>query len=181
MHYCISSHQIRVQYSLSVYCKLNESILNKNRSGIEYEYFALGILPISREILKSAYQHIFLYYTFKNTVELLHVPSRNTFLMSDNYNITVEILCLWTYVLFFQRRKTPYTSAYDSVCFSPKLKVGGYFLGLEYFVWKCTLQLVNRIPKSTLPPHPSNIGSTNTTFLYPSLLLFGPLKARAEF
>ncbi len=32
--------------------------------------------------------------TNKKTAELLDVPSRNTVLMSDNYDITVEILCL---------------------------------------------------------------------------------------
>ncbi len=65
--------------------------------GIEYEYFApRNSNNFPEESSKSAYQHIVLYYTFKKTVELLDVPSGNKYLpkLSDNSNITLEILCL---------------------------------------------------------------------------------------
>ncbi len=55
----------------------------------------LEILPISREILKGAYQQIVMYYTFKKTVELLDVPSRNTVLMSDTtISLSVPLVSL---------------------------------------------------------------------------------------
>jgi hypothetical protein len=40
-------------------------------------------------------------YTVKNAVELLDVTSRNNSLMMKNYNSHVEILFLYTHVLFF--------------------------------------------------------------------------------
>ncbi len=40
-------------------------------------------------------------YTVKNAVELLDVPSWNNSLMMKKYNSHVEILFLYTHVLFF--------------------------------------------------------------------------------
>jgi hypothetical protein len=40
--------------------------------------------------------------TVKNAVELLDVPSKNNSLMMKKYNTQVELLFLYTHVLFFQ-------------------------------------------------------------------------------
>jgi hypothetical protein len=47
------------------------------------------------------YEFSFKRYTVKNAVELLDVPSKNNSLMMKKYSTQVELLFLYTHVVFF--------------------------------------------------------------------------------